>query len=102
MKLLVLGGGVAGLAMALAANRAGHQVVLAERDTDTPAGDAARCSRAGSGPAWPSSANPTTSLAWAGGCSATALPTSTGTGLGPERSRSSSPLPGWGRTRARG
>ncbi len=40
MKLLVLGGGVAGLAMALAASRAGHEVVLAERDTDTPAGDA--------------------------------------------------------------
>jgi 2-polyprenyl-6-methoxyphenol hydroxylase-like FAD-dependent oxidoreductase len=41
VKLLVLGGGVAGLATALAASRGGHQVVLAERDTDTPAGDAA-------------------------------------------------------------
>jgi 2-polyprenyl-6-methoxyphenol hydroxylase-like FAD-dependent oxidoreductase len=41
MKLLVVGGGVAGLATALAASRAGHEVVLAERDTDTPAGDAA-------------------------------------------------------------
>ena len=40
MKLLVLGGGVAGLAMALAAGRGGHEVVLVERDTDTPAGDA--------------------------------------------------------------
>jgi 2-polyprenyl-6-methoxyphenol hydroxylase-like FAD-dependent oxidoreductase len=40
MKLLILGGGVAGLATALAASRAGHQVVLAERDTDTPEGDA--------------------------------------------------------------
>jgi 2-polyprenyl-6-methoxyphenol hydroxylase-like FAD-dependent oxidoreductase len=40
MKLLILGGGVAGLAMALAASRAGHEVVLAERDTDTPEGDA--------------------------------------------------------------
>jgi 2-polyprenyl-6-methoxyphenol hydroxylase-like FAD-dependent oxidoreductase len=33
---------MAGLATALAAGRAGHEVVLAERDTDTPAGDAAR------------------------------------------------------------
>jgi 2-polyprenyl-6-methoxyphenol hydroxylase-like FAD-dependent oxidoreductase len=33
---------MAGLAAALAAGRAGHEVVLAERDTDTPAGDAAR------------------------------------------------------------
>jgi 2-polyprenyl-6-methoxyphenol hydroxylase-like FAD-dependent oxidoreductase len=41
MKLLVLGGGVAGLAMALAASRGGHQVALLERDTDTPAADAA-------------------------------------------------------------
>jgi 2-polyprenyl-6-methoxyphenol hydroxylase-like FAD-dependent oxidoreductase len=41
MKLLVLGGGVAGLVTALAASRGGHQVVLAERDTDTPVGDAA-------------------------------------------------------------
>jgi hypothetical protein len=40
VKLLVLGGGVAGLAVALAAGRGGHEVVLAERDTDTPAGDA--------------------------------------------------------------
>jgi 2-polyprenyl-6-methoxyphenol hydroxylase-like FAD-dependent oxidoreductase len=40
MKLLVLGGGVAGLATALAASRGGHEVVLLERDTDTPAGDA--------------------------------------------------------------
>jgi 2-polyprenyl-6-methoxyphenol hydroxylase-like FAD-dependent oxidoreductase len=40
VKLLVLGGGVAGLAMALAAGRGGHEVVLVERDTDTPAGDA--------------------------------------------------------------
>ena len=39
MRLLVLGGGVAGLATALAASRGGHQVVLAERDADTPAGD---------------------------------------------------------------
>jgi 2-polyprenyl-6-methoxyphenol hydroxylase-like FAD-dependent oxidoreductase len=41
MKLLVLGGGMAGLAMALAAGRGGHEVVLVERDTDSPAGDAA-------------------------------------------------------------
>lgn len=41
MKLLVLGGGMAGLATALAAGRAGHEVVLLERDTDTPPGDAA-------------------------------------------------------------
>jgi 2-polyprenyl-6-methoxyphenol hydroxylase-like FAD-dependent oxidoreductase len=41
MKLLVLGGGVAGLATALAASRAGHQVVLLERDPDAPTGDAA-------------------------------------------------------------
>jgi 2-polyprenyl-6-methoxyphenol hydroxylase-like FAD-dependent oxidoreductase len=40
VKLLVLGGGVAGLATALAAGRGGHEVVLVERDTDTPAGDA--------------------------------------------------------------
>jgi 2-polyprenyl-6-methoxyphenol hydroxylase-like FAD-dependent oxidoreductase len=41
MRLLVLGGGVAGLAAALAAGRGGHQVVLLERDGDTPTGDAA-------------------------------------------------------------
>jgi 2-polyprenyl-6-methoxyphenol hydroxylase-like FAD-dependent oxidoreductase len=41
MKLLILGGGVAGLAMALAGGRSGHEVVLLERDTDTPASDAA-------------------------------------------------------------
>jgi 2-polyprenyl-6-methoxyphenol hydroxylase-like FAD-dependent oxidoreductase len=41
MRLLVLGGGVAGLATALAASRGGHEVVQLERDTDTPAGDAA-------------------------------------------------------------
>jgi 2-polyprenyl-6-methoxyphenol hydroxylase-like FAD-dependent oxidoreductase len=41
VKLLVLGGGVAGLATALAASRAGHEVVLLERDTDAPMGDAA-------------------------------------------------------------
>jgi 2-polyprenyl-6-methoxyphenol hydroxylase-like FAD-dependent oxidoreductase len=40
VKLLVLGGGVAGLATALAAGRGGHEVVLAERDSDAPAGDA--------------------------------------------------------------
>jgi 2-polyprenyl-6-methoxyphenol hydroxylase-like FAD-dependent oxidoreductase len=34
MKLLVLGGGVAGLATALAASRGGHDVMLLERDTD--------------------------------------------------------------------
>jgi 2-polyprenyl-6-methoxyphenol hydroxylase-like FAD-dependent oxidoreductase len=39
MKLLVLGGGTAGLAMALAAGRGGHEVVLAERDSDAPAGN---------------------------------------------------------------
>jgi phytoene dehydrogenase-like protein len=42
VKLLVLGGGVAGLATALAAGRAGHDVVLVERDTDSPVGVAAR------------------------------------------------------------
>ena len=41
MKLLVLGGGVAGLATALATGRAGHDVVLVERDTDSPVGAAA-------------------------------------------------------------
>ncbi|HEY2958531.1 MAG TPA: FAD-dependent oxidoreductase [Actinomycetota bacterium] len=41
MKLLVLGGGMAGLAATLAASRAGHDVVLLERDTDSPVGDAA-------------------------------------------------------------
>jgi 2-polyprenyl-6-methoxyphenol hydroxylase-like FAD-dependent oxidoreductase len=42
VKLLVLGGGIAGLATALATGRAGHDVVLVERDTDGPVGDAAR------------------------------------------------------------
>jgi 2-polyprenyl-6-methoxyphenol hydroxylase-like FAD-dependent oxidoreductase len=41
VKLLVLGGGVAGLATALATGRAGHDVVLVERDTDSPVGAAA-------------------------------------------------------------
>jgi 2-polyprenyl-6-methoxyphenol hydroxylase-like FAD-dependent oxidoreductase len=41
MKLLVLGGGVAGLATALASSRGGHEVVLLERDADAPMGDAA-------------------------------------------------------------
>jgi 2-polyprenyl-6-methoxyphenol hydroxylase-like FAD-dependent oxidoreductase len=41
VKLLILGGGVAGLATALAAGRAGHEVVLLERDADAPGGDAA-------------------------------------------------------------
>ena len=40
MKLLVLGGGVAGLATALAASRGGHDVVLVERDPDAATGDA--------------------------------------------------------------
>jgi 2-polyprenyl-6-methoxyphenol hydroxylase-like FAD-dependent oxidoreductase len=40
MKLLVLGGGVAGLATALAASRGGHDVMLLERDTDTATRDA--------------------------------------------------------------
>lgn len=39
MKLLVLGGGVAGLGTALAASRGGHEVVLVERDTDTATDD---------------------------------------------------------------
>ena len=38
MKLLVLGGGLAGLATALAAGRAGHEAILLERDADAPAG----------------------------------------------------------------
>ena len=42
MKLLVLGGGVAGLATALATSRAGHEVVLVERDPDSPVGDSAQ------------------------------------------------------------
>ena len=42
VKLLVLGGGVAGLATALAMGRAGHEVVLLERDAAAPAGDAAK------------------------------------------------------------
>jgi 2-polyprenyl-6-methoxyphenol hydroxylase-like FAD-dependent oxidoreductase len=41
VKLLVLGAGMGGLAMALAASRGGHEVVLVERDTDTPTDDAA-------------------------------------------------------------
>jgi 2-polyprenyl-6-methoxyphenol hydroxylase-like FAD-dependent oxidoreductase len=40
MKLLVLGGGVAGLATALAASRGGHDVMLLERDTDAATDDA--------------------------------------------------------------
>jgi NADPH-dependent 2,4-dienoyl-CoA reductase/sulfur reductase-like enzyme len=36
VKLLVLGGGLAGLATALATSRAGHDVVLVERDADSP------------------------------------------------------------------
>jgi 2-polyprenyl-6-methoxyphenol hydroxylase-like FAD-dependent oxidoreductase len=39
MKLLVLGGGVAGLATALAASRGGHDVMLLERDTDAATDD---------------------------------------------------------------
>ena len=39
MKLLVLGGGVAGLATALAASRGGHDVMLVERDPDTATDD---------------------------------------------------------------
>jgi len=43
VKLLVLGGGVAGLATALATSRGGHEVVLLERDAGAPAGgDAAQ------------------------------------------------------------
>ena len=40
--MLVLGGGLAGLATALATSRAGHDVVLVERDADSPVGDAAQ------------------------------------------------------------
>ncbi len=40
--MLVLGGGVAGLATALAMGRAGHEVVLLERDAAAPAGNAAK------------------------------------------------------------
>jgi 2-polyprenyl-6-methoxyphenol hydroxylase-like FAD-dependent oxidoreductase len=42
VKLLVFGGGVAGLATALATSRAGHDVVLVERDPESPVGDAAQ------------------------------------------------------------
>ena len=42
MKLLVMGGGVAGLATALATSRAGHEVVVLERDAAALAGDAAK------------------------------------------------------------
>jgi 2-polyprenyl-6-methoxyphenol hydroxylase-like FAD-dependent oxidoreductase len=39
MKLLVLGGGVAGLGTALAASRGGHEVMLLERDPDAVTDD---------------------------------------------------------------
>src|SRR5918995_2744593 len=39
MGVLVLGGGPAGLATALASSRGGHEVVLVERDTDTATDD---------------------------------------------------------------
>jgi 2-polyprenyl-6-methoxyphenol hydroxylase-like FAD-dependent oxidoreductase len=39
MRFVVAGGGVAGLAAALAAARAGHQAVVLERDTVEPRGD---------------------------------------------------------------
>jgi 2-polyprenyl-6-methoxyphenol hydroxylase-like FAD-dependent oxidoreductase len=42
VKLLVLGGGVAGLATALATSHAGHEVLLLERDADAPTSDTAK------------------------------------------------------------